>query len=93
MVTDRPRGFTLIELLVTIVIIAILRGLLLAGLTRAKSAARSAKCKSNLRLAWYCVSNEYHYSPYGKCSQRGCGESAANLVEQSRRPDHHGGRR
>jgi len=45
----RGFGFTLVELLVVIAIIAILATLLLPTLSNAKSTAKSAKCKSNLR--------------------------------------------
>lgn len=43
------RGFTLIELLVVIAIIAILVSLLMPAVQQARSAARSAQCKSHLR--------------------------------------------
>ena len=68
----RRRGFTLIELLVVMVIIALLVGLLLPALGRAREEARKTQCRSNLRqiglgMNIYCNDNKSWTPPaYGE---------------------------
>jgi prepilin-type N-terminal cleavage/methylation domain-containing protein len=61
-------GFTLIELLVVVAIIALLIGILLPALGKARDAGRAAACLSNLRqvgLAWTMYMEDFDRFPWG----------------------------
>ena len=72
----RPKqqgAFTLIELLVVIAIIAILAGMLLPAMSRAKESGRGAVCKNNMRqlglgMLMYADENREYYAWAGEAN-------------------------
>ena len=70
-ISSKNSGFTLVEILVVLAIVAVLAGLLFPAFSRARSAARTATCASNLKqigLAFRLYVEDYkgfHPSPGG----------------------------
>jgi prepilin-type N-terminal cleavage/methylation domain-containing protein/prepilin-type processing-associated H-X9-DG protein len=77
----KARGFTMIELLVSIAIIAILAGILLPSLSRAREKARASFCLNNLRQ-WGLATQLYVVENNDFLPHEGFGNPTGNQLTQ-----------
>jgi type II secretory pathway pseudopilin PulG len=78
---SRTLAFTLVELLVILAILAILAGLLMPDLIRAKSKARSVHCVSNLRQ-WGLAYRQYADDNHDFLPRRGQGVKPLDQIDR-----------
>ena len=74
-------AFTLLELLIVITIIAVLAGLLLPAVSRAKAEARASQCVSNLRQ-WGLAYRQYADDNHDYLPRRGQGVKALQQIDR-----------
>jgi len=72
--TSYLKSFTLIELLVVIAIIAILAGMLLPSLSKAKDTAKAVTCMNNLRQNFYALQS--YMDAYNDCLYNAAGNTS-----------------
>ncbi len=74
--TTRKRAFTLIELLVVIAVIALLIGILLPALGKARAQGQSAKCQGHMRQ--YGTAHQIYVTDYDVMPGLGKGEGSSD---------------
>jgi prepilin-type N-terminal cleavage/methylation domain-containing protein/prepilin-type processing-associated H-X9-DG protein len=80
------RGFTLVELLVVVAIVAVLLGILLASLSKARESARSVKCLGNLHSLGMAMQS--YVQRYERFPRSGLPGSAEDWFHFTNMPPH-----